>query len=144
MVVLLVGTNNVAHTPSQTAGNIVEGIESIVWYINGINPNIKVLVLVSDRNLTWKLGLYIYVLYIYTLYVKHFIHYAHTLCTLYTLYNVHNVHIMYILLPNKVGFLCSTAGYILLIYPIQCYNSYIAPSLLYIAPSYLNCEINSL
>lgn len=47
VVVLLVGTNNVAHTPSHTAANIVEGIEAIVWYINGINSNIKVLVLVS-------------------------------------------------------------------------------------------------
>jgi hypothetical protein len=46
VVVLLVGTNNVAHTPSHTAANIVEGIESIVWYINGINSSIKVLVLV--------------------------------------------------------------------------------------------------
>ncbi|XP_028401665.1 platelet-activating factor acetylhydrolase IB subunit gamma-like [Dendronephthya gigantea] len=45
VVVLLVGTNNVAHTPSHTAANIVEGIESIVWYINGINSSIKILVL---------------------------------------------------------------------------------------------------
>ena len=40
------GTNNCAHTPSHTAANIVEGIESIVWYIYGINSSIKVLVLV--------------------------------------------------------------------------------------------------
>ena len=45
VVVLLVGTNNVAHTPSHTAANVVEGIESIVWYINGMNSSIKVLVL---------------------------------------------------------------------------------------------------
>ena len=40
------GTNNVAHTPSHTAANIVEGIESIAWFINGIDSSIKVLVLV--------------------------------------------------------------------------------------------------
>ncbi|XP_046853893.1 platelet-activating factor acetylhydrolase IB subunit alpha1-like isoform X2 [Xenia sp. Carnegie-2017] len=45
VVVLLVGTNNVSKMPSHTAANIGEAIESIVWYINGINSTIKVLVL---------------------------------------------------------------------------------------------------